>query len=264
MPDRPRPPVRPPWLLAAALCLAGTAGAAPLQQQARAFAADGGAPLYGEIHWTGLDRPDGLTRLVLYTCADGRAFARKQLWRRGDPAAPDFQFDDARSGYREGVRGADAREVFVRAGTTAPTTVRPLQVPADGVIDAGFVEAVRQHWPALAAGRAVRFGVLVPSMQRFVPVKLEPVGAQVWHGQPAHRLRMTLDQWFGFAVPATSLVFSGDGERLLEFAGTGNVRDRRGRNPQVRIVFPQPPLPAADGDAFARDLVRPLVADCGP
>ncbi len=264
MPDRPIRPWPTACLLPLGLFVALPLAAAPLRQQAQAFAADGRTPLYGEVHWTATDRDDGLARLVLYTCADGRPFARKTLWRRDRPQAPDFQFDDRRSGYREGVRSDDGRQVFVRADADAAVASQALQVPADGVIDAGFVEAIRAQWPVLAAGDTARFRFLVPSMQRFVPVKVEPVGTERWDGQAALRLRMTLDQWFGFAVPATSLVFSADGARLLEFAGTGNVRDRRGRHPQVRIVFAQPPGPAAAGDTLERDLARPLAADCGP
>src|SRR5690606_6904640 len=45
------------------------------RQEGRAFAEDGGALLYRETHWL-QGPPEALSRLVLYRCADGRAFAR--------------------------------------------------------------------------------------------------------------------------------------------------------------------------------------------
>lgn len=226
---------------------------------ARVLAADNGRLLYRETHWTVAGpRPQ---RWVLYRCADGGAFARKRVVDAASPMAPDFLLEDARDGYREGVRAAaGVRTVFVRRPGRAETA-RALQVPADGVIDAGFDAAVRKHWPALLGNQAVQLQFLLPSRQRFFPVRVQRVGGIDWNGVPAERLRMRLDAWFGFAVPEVTLVYARDDRRLLEFAGTGNVRDGDGDFPQVRIVFERSSQPATAADlAAARAL--PLVARC--
>ena len=74
-----------------------------------------GRELYTERHWSTVDGGE-TRRLVLFTCTDGKPFARKQVNDAGQPLAPLFALDDARFGYREGVRlDADGkREVFVR------------------------------------------------------------------------------------------------------------------------------------------------------
>ena len=86
-------------------------------------------------------------------------------------------------------------------------------------------------------GESVQLRFLVPSRKQFFPVQLRRMGSADWNGIRAERLRMKLDTWFGFAVPEVTLVYARDGRRLLEFNGTGNLRDGRGRNPQVRIAF---------------------------
>lgn len=238
---------------------AATGGAR--REQGEAFAADGPRRLlYRETHYV-LPGPDP-ERWVLYRCPDGRPFARKHVQAAGRAAAPDFAFEDARDGYREGVRGAPgARTVYVRADGRSEAA-RGLAVPADGVIDAGFDAAVRGHWTALMRGETVRLRFLVPARKQFFPVKVRRVGGLQWKGAPAERLRMSLDTWFGFAVPDVTLVYARDDRRLLEFNGTGNVRDRRGHNPQVRITFAQPPQPAGAAEVAAVAAL-PLDGRCG-
>jgi hypothetical protein len=182
---------------------------------------------------------------------------------QGSPQTPDFTLDDGRDGYQEGVRGRAAdRQVSVRASAQAPTFSRAITLPSGAVVDAGFDAAVRSHWAALQAGQSVAFQFLLPSRQRLVPLKLQRTGAVSWQGEPAEQLQMKLDAWFGFAVPAVTLVYATADQRLLQFTGTGNVRDEKGRYPQVRVEFPAAPVatPAAELSA-AR--TQPLVQTCG-
>lgn len=245
----------------AALCVASAAADAAnvRREDARVLAADSGRLLYRETHWTVPGpRPQ---RWVLYRCPDGKSFARKYVVTGTSAAAPDFVLEDARDGYREGVRTSPpGRSVFVRAPGSAEIT-RALTIPANGVIDAGFDAAVRSHWSAFLRNEAVQLQFLVPSRKRFYPVRVQRVGSIDWHGVPAERLRMRLDAWFGFAVPEVTLVYARDDRRLLEFAGTGNVRDGDGDFPQVRIVFDRTSQPATAADvAAARAL--PLAGRC--
>lgn len=59
----------------------------------------------------------------VYALSDGHLMYRESHWLYDDdghPQAPDFELDDARRGYREGVRSSgDQRSVFVRASRSA-------------------------------------------------------------------------------------------------------------------------------------------------
>lgn len=231
------------------------------RQEGRAYAASGGALLYRESHW--LQGPAATqSRLVLYRCADGRAFARKWMTPQGSAQTPDFAFEDARTGYQEGVQvTAGARSVYVREDAHADRVSRAIAIPAEAVVDAGFDAAVLGHWDTLQAGRSVAFQFLLPSRHRLVPLRLQRTGAVQWQGQPAEKLQMKLDAWFGFAVPAVTLVYAAGSPRLLQFSGTGNIRDAQGRFPQVRVEFPAGPVPSTTAE-LAAARAQPLVKTC--
>ncbi|KRA48745.1 hypothetical protein [Pseudoxanthomonas sp. Root630] len=257
-------PARHTLLGLALACLAVPAGANAdiLRQEARAYARKGDTLLYRESHWR--YRQDGLAhRLVLYRCPDGRAFARKTVVERASAQAPDFDFEDARDGYREGVRsGPRGRSVYVRTSADATTRERAIALPAGGVIDAGFDASVRLHWDALRAGREVDQPFLLPSRMAYVPVSLRPGAAVRWQGIPAQRLTMRLDRWYGFIAPTMQLTYADADQRLLEFAGIATIRDAAGKHQDVRIVFPDPPTPAG-ADALRQARATPLVRTCG-
>lgn len=243
-------------VLAVWLCLVSASTAAAEREEARAFARDDGRLLYRETHWR--DRIDGVPRrVVLYRCPDGRAFARKSVHVYGDAMQPDVHYVDARTGYSEGVRTRDGRrEMFVeRDGARRTRALPDAGMPA--VIDAGFDAAVRARWAAFDAGPQ-RLAFLLPERFVFMPVRVSRVGDEAG----VRHLRMTVDRWFGAALPSIELRYGLDDRRLREFAGPGTVRDARGRPRDVRIVFPAtPPAVAAPSD-IAAALSDPLEGRC--
>ena len=238
------------WMVVAGAVWASLAQAAVAgdwqRRDADVRAADGQRVLYRESHFV---RTQGTPeRWVAYRCPDGRAFARKRV--AGGGQAPAFALEDARGAYAEGVRGkGSTRTAYLRKG--GKTDDRSVTVPANGVIDAGFDAAVRAQWDALMAGKSVGMQFLLPSRQRFYPVEVKRTSATTWHGVRAERLRMQLDSWFGFAVPDVQLVYARDDRRLLEFTGTGNIRDAQGDFPRVRIGFSAQPAAASAADVAA-------------
>lgn len=259
-------PVRSSTLFLGALLAMGPGPAAArapiLVQHALAHDRDDGALRYRESHWL-YREGTAARRLVLYQCPDGGAFARKTVRERKAAQAPDFDFEDARDGYREGVRSTpDGRVVYVRERAGAPVRERRVTVPPNAVIDAGFDASVRERWSDLRAGREVTQPFLLPSRMDFIPVRLRPGPRMDWHGVPAQRLTMRLDRWYGFVAPTMQLTYASSDQRLLEFAGIATIRDAAGRHQDVRISFREAPAPA-DAGALQRALSMPLVRRCG-
>ena len=230
-----------------------------------AYARQGGALLYTETHWVH-EQGGAVEHAVLYRCPDGSPFARKRLLARSSPQAPDFEFVDARDGYREGVRTtADSgREVFVQPRTDAPLDVRPLRMPPGAVVDAGFDAFVRGQWGALSSGATVTVPFLVPSRFDFWRFRITDARDRHIDGQPVRSLRMRADAWYGFALPGIELAYEPDGRRLVMFEGIGTIRDRQGRHLDVRIEFPKGRRQALPGaaDEAASALALPLVRRC--
>jgi len=238
------------WLATALLAFAAPAGALEYYEGV-AVARNGGQLLYRESHW--IDAHGG--RLVLYRCPGGAAFARKRVATPGP--APDFELFDARHGYREGVRtDGGAREVFRQQGADAREHRQPLPSGA-GIIDAGFDAYIREHWDELAQPR--RVGVLLPSRLRTMDVRL---GALASPHADTRRYQLSLDAWYGAALPTLVATYSVADRRLLRFEGIGNIRDAEGRYPAVRIDFPaRTRRVAAPAEWKAADAMA-LVARC--
>ncbi len=253
-----------PILMAAALLM--PSGAFALDRyEGTAHSKRDGSVLYRETHWR-YDDQGKPARLVLYRCADGTPFARKRVWTGVQPSAPDFEFLDARDGYSEGVRRAGGkREVYVQANAKAPLRSQQIANPANAVIDAGFDAFVRSRWTALAKGEKVTAKFLLPSRQAFLGVAIRKVDAAQPKVPAADQLRlsMNLDAWYGFAVPQTTLTYVTSDRWLLRFEGIGTIRDRQGRNQEVRIEFPQRLLvTGAPRTGVDADLSVPLLRQC--
>jgi hypothetical protein len=229
-----------------------------------AYAPQGSTLLYSETHWL-YEQAGVQEHLVLYRCPDGSPFARKRLRSQPGAQAPDFDFLDARDGYREGVRTAagGAREVFVQARGDARLDARPLPTAPGAVIDAGFDAFVRGQWAALSSGGALSVPFLVPSRFEYWRFRIADARDDTFNGEPVRWLRMRLDAWYGFAAPNIALAYEPDGRRLVAFQGIGTIRDRQGRHLDVRIEFPSSRRQAmVTAEDMAAALTRPLVSQC--
>lgn len=217
----------------------------------------GGRLLYREVHY--LDtRSAAPRRVVVYQCADGRAFARKTV--DGAGSAPAFAFIDARDGYQEGVRvQAGKREVFWQAAKAATVKRSPIDKTGATVFDAGFDAYVREHFASLQQGKALRARFLIPSRLSAIGVSVTPVT-----GAPAGYmdLKTRLDAWYGFALPELRLRYRVADRQLVRFEGIGTIRDAKGGHGKLRIDFTQAPVAIDPGDLQrARDV--PLGGNCG-
>lgn len=201
-----------------------------------AYALDDHRLLFREVHYLNPSAVD--QRVVVYQCPDGNAFARKHVRAGGDAQAPDFDLEDARLGYREGVRrGGKGREIYLRRHADQAETVQPLPVEKDSVIDTGFDTFAQRHWQALQHGDAVHIPFLVPSRMRFFEFKVQRV-SQPSAGNGEMLIRLALDSWFSFALPHMDVSYDIATRRLLRFEGLSNIRGADGKNLTARIEFP--------------------------
>lgn len=248
------------------VALAAVAGPVPasaaVTNLGTAYRLNDGVIAYRESHL--LFESGGIpSRLVLYRCADGSAFARKIVRERTGALTPDFDFIDGRSGHREGVRTtSNGREVYWQKSAAAAEKKKLLDMPSSAVIDAGFDAKVQSEWARLAADQVVSTNFLLPSAMRFFKVGIERGTSKAASGRT--HLRMKLDTWYGFAAPETQLDYRTSDRRLLRFKGLGSVRDMAGRNQSVRIEFPGglQGMQASPGEIEAARTL-PLTGRCG-
>ncbi|HVF34121.1 MAG TPA: hypothetical protein VND91_02235 [Candidatus Saccharimonadia bacterium] len=251
-----------------ALAAVALAGAPParaqvaLQYEGTARGGDG-AFAYRETHYLERAGDGSGERLVLYRCADGRAFARKLVRYGAGSLAPDFALEDARTGYREGVRTRDdAREVYVRAGEAARERRKVLPRVAGLVADAGFDDFVARHWDALAAGRAVRVPFLVPAELDSFAFKVRRTRTLQLDGQAAVVLRLSLGAWYGLFLPHIDATYTVADRTLRSYEGLSNIRDLKLENVVVRIEFAPASRKPLDPGAREQARTGALVRSC--
>lgn len=252
------------FLLPCALLIACPAAvAADWQQQlGLAHAADGKALLYREQHLLRNENGRPRERLVLYRCPGGAAFARKRIDYAASTQAPDFQLDDHRSGYREGLRRSGARvELFFRAKAGAGER-KALLAAAPAVADAGFDEFIRAHWTPLLAGRSLPLKFAVPARLRTMEFSVRRAGALKIGGEEAVLFRLRLEGLLGLVAPHIDVAYGAQSRRLLRFQGLGNLRNAHGNGQwDVRIDFPAP-AKSADAAMWRAAAEEPLAARC--
>ena len=241
--------------------LASSNAMAARYTEGTAFARKSGASLYREAHYI-YATDAGTAQLVVYRCPDGNAFARKHLRRWPNSVTPDFDFVDARSGYREGANlEAGQVRVYVQRNTDAPLQSKLIPLKPGAVIDAGFDAYLRDHWDTLARD-AAQLPFLIPSRLTFFGVKLDRDTEKDKAAPSLAHLRMRLDAWFGAFIAPMELTYSRDGQRLRRFEGLGNIRGGDGKNVDVRIEFPQEhdrEIAQSDVDAA---IAEPLAGRC--
>ena len=193
-------------------------------------------------------------RVVLYQCADGSAFARKTV-SYVDATAPDFLFEDASNGMREGVRGGPAgRMMLFRPNGGEPERSAALPQVPGLVIDAGFDEYIRTRWRDLLQSGPQSMPFLVPSRQRHMNFRVEHLRRQQIEADTAEVFRLKLDGVFGWLLPGIDVAYDANEHWLLRYDGLSDLRDVAGNNFLVHVVFR--PGERTAGDAATDQTLR--------
>ena len=230
-----------------------------------AYAADGHVA-YKEEHFVFDDTNSVPSRLVIYRCPSGEPFARKWVHDRESDEAPDFDLQDARSGYREGVRTTGGRrEAFVQEKGEPTERIAALPKRADPVIDAGFDAFVRNHWDELGKPGKGRMDFVVPSRLGYMDMRLKEADAGSVDGDPVRHMRLVVDTWYGLAAPTIDLSYGSSDHLLRRFKGLSNVLDAAGKRQDVRIEFPASAVRAPPSrEEIERAAAVTLTTHCTP
>ena len=224
---------------------------------------DTGALLYVESHAVTDADSAQERRVVLYRCTPGSPpFARKLLEYGASRTAPAFDFDDARSGFAEGLkRDSRGLTVFARAGARAPLRSEALRSGGTLVADAGFDEFVRERWDTLERGEALKIPFVVPSLQERVNFRLRKVEEATIAGDVASVIRLSLAGPLGWFLSDIDVSYRKSDRRLLRYRGLTNIRDAAGELLAAQIDFPDAERRGGTVDLAALRAL-PLVSDC--
>lgn len=222
--------------------------------------------LYGEQHVLQYRQGQIAARVVLYTCKDGSAFARKLVtYVDGAPTVPDFLLEDSSDGLREGIRTATSpgrreRTVFFRANAQAAEKSGPLPDVPGLVADAGFDEFVRSHWDSLMNGAVSEMRFLLPSRLDDYAFQVERLRHEVVDGVATEVFRLRLSGFWGWFLPGIDVYYSDADHVLVRYDGLSDLRDASGDNFKTVIDFPARERKAAGEANMQQALKAPLAA----
>jgi len=207
-------------------------------EQGKDWNSDRTKVLYYESHWTTSENAVLKNRTVLYRCADGTAFARKEINYARSTLAPEFSFNDVRFNYQEGLRWQKDRPElwFVRNGQRQ----QKLLSNSDKLVaDAGFDVFVKNQWSALSAARRQSLQFAVPSRLTSYAFNLQRINSLPFNKEPAQSFKLSIDGWLGFVAPNIEITYSRNSKRLLRFKGLSNILNNQGEKPVNAIIeFP--------------------------
>ena len=205
--------------------------------EGKAYRASSQQLMYVESHWVADDGAQP-SRLVLYLCPDGKAFARKRIQETGHPQAPDFVLDDGRTGFQEGVRTEGGKRiVFVRKEKGAAEQTATLDTSPMPVVDAGFDDYIRAHWSELGANVSKTIPFVIPSRLGTMKFRVKREADTTIEGRKARHYRLSLDSRIGFALPHIDVDYDASTRELLRFDGIANMHASGGDNVKARILI---------------------------
>ncbi len=207
-------------------------------EQGRAWKSDKTKILYTESHWTTSENNILKNRTVVYRCANGTAFARKEINYARSTFAPEFSFTDVRFNYQEGLRWQkDNPELWLVRN--AQKQQKLLSNTDSLVADAGFDVFVKSRWPALTASRRQTLQFAVPARLTSYGFTLQRINSLPFNKEPAQSFKLGLDSWLGFIAPNIEITYSANSKRLLRFKGISNILNDQGDKPVNTIIeFP--------------------------
>lgn len=206
-----------------------------------------GAVLYREEHevvFAG-DRP--LSAVTLYLDPSGRRIADLRTDFAADPFAPDYVFEDLRSGGAESV-ARSPEGLVVRAGERSRTLPFAPEEGRRVAAGQGLDRLVRARLDDLAGGRSLALSYVIPSRLDAYRLRVHSVDAS---GPGARvRVRVEFSSWIlRLLAPALEVDYDRTTRRLLRYRGPSNLADDRGENPEVEITYAYSEAPAApDGE----------------
>jgi hypothetical protein len=206
------------------------AGAEVVRFQGVARARDGGVA-YVEEHEVRLSGGQVVSAETRYRGPDGRPIARLVSAYEPGSFAPDYEFQDLRTGSREVVRKAPDG-VRLQDGERSKVLPFPEDVPL--VAGQGLDRYARAHLDRLARGEELKVSLALPG-------RLDAYGFQL-RGErlPNGLVRVRFEpSSFVLRLLAPSLVgeYDADSRRLVRYVGVSNVAADDGSSQQVEIAY---------------------------
>ena len=231
------------FFAAAAALLLATPGTAPAAPSADPLAIErfrgvarsrDGAVAYVESHEVRLSGGRVTSAETRYDHPDGQPIARLVSEYLPGSFAPDYEFQDLRTGAREGVQRADDG-VRLQDGNRAKVLPMPEGVPL--VAGQGLDRYARAHLDLLARGEVLRVSLALPGRLDAFGFQLR--GERLENGRVRVRFEPT-SFFLRLLAPSLEGEYETATGRLVRYVGVSNVAAEDGSPQQVEIAYSYP------------------------
>jgi hypothetical protein len=193
-----------------------------------------GAVAYVETHEVRLSGGRVTSAETRYDRADGRAIARLVSEYAPGSFAPDYEFEDLRTGAREAVRRA-GDGIRLVDGDRAKVLPLPEDLPL--VAGQGLDRYARAHLEELAGGEVLQVSLALPGRLDAFGFQLR--GERIENGRI--RVRFEPSSFFlRLLAPSLEGEYDPATRRLVRYVGMSNVADEDGSPQQVEISYSYP------------------------
>lgn len=190
-----------------------------------------GAVAYVETHEVRMSGGNVTSAETRYDHPDGRTIARLVSAYAPGSFAPDYEFQDLRTGAREAVR-RDPDGVRLQDGEKARLLPLPVDVPL--VAGQGLDRYARAHLDELARGEVLKVSLALPG-------RLDTFGFQLRGEKLASglvRVRFEPTSFFlRVLAPSLEGEYDPDTRRLVRYVGVSNVAAADGSPQKVEIAY---------------------------
>ena len=175
--------------------------------------------------------------------------------------APNFSLDDFRSGQQiysrtqlgtgeklDDTYNVNSLDVGYRQSSQAKLKQKILSKLNKPVVDAGFLNAIRNNWDSLDSGEPLDVSFVSPPHRRAITLRVLTRPIEQCKGVQAERIKQSVSDLVCLEAKAASslirlfstkisLLYQPSSERLYLFSGISNLEDDEGRNQQVEIAY---------------------------
>lgn len=184
--------------------------------------------LYREEHKLQLLNGRPCTRVVKYISATDELIAIKENHYYKNAATPSFHLQDLRNNYREQAHYSDNGSLVLSKQENADAKIQSKRIsglPDNLIVDAGFDDFVRHHWPDLEAGKSVSFSFASAARLDLIDFRLQQKTIDQDNLVLSMRLNSRLIAWL---LDPIELTYDRQTKRLMRYRGLSNIQDGKG------------------------------------
>lgn len=195
--------------------------------------------VYTESHFESID--NGLIEYsqVIYKDPMDNIIASKTADFSINPFMPEFSLINKKTGHKEETNyvKSEYKVIFTKSNNDSPKNSL-LELPLNGISDAGFDNFIIEHWDELISGSVLKREFLIPSMMEFVNFRIYQDRLVDEAGKSLRVINIEPDNFLIRAFAGTTRLFYDSMEpKLKRFDGVSNMRDKNGNNYKVVIDY---------------------------